>query len=108
MYSDIVIMKTGSPTIVLELVVTAKVAQLEEHIEWALIYKALHSGAETWLIHFTCGDDVVENPYWPEKLENGFGIVHFWHDVNFNTVKMSICFKDEDNIQQIDKQLVTI
>ena len=39
--------------------------------------KALHSGAETWLIHFMHGDDVVENLYWPEKLENGFGIVHF-------------------------------
>ncbi|CAG8655845.1 5625_t:CDS:2 [Paraglomus brasilianum] len=35
--------------------------------------KALHSGAETWLIYFMHGDDVVENLYWPEKLENGFG-----------------------------------
>ena len=55
----------------------------------------LHS-QEIWIVHFSCEDYIVTNPYWPcEKLqERGLNVIHFWHDREFKNVQMSAKFQD--------------
>nr|CAG8507490.1 6128_t:CDS:2 [Entrophospora candida] len=98
-YSDIIINSPDHPTVVLELLATAKQSELDEHFERALTYAKLLSAGETWVIHFSCEDKITENPYWPadRELKKGLRVVHFWHDLYFTKIKMIACWWDVNN-----------
>lgn len=95
-YSDIVIDSPGYPTVVLELLATAKRNELDEHFSRVLIYANELSAEEAWIVHFTCEDDVTKNPYWPgdNELKKGLRVVHFWHDINFTKIGVVACWWD--------------
>ncbi|CAG8533039.1 7031_t:CDS:2, partial [Paraglomus occultum] len=73
MYSDIVLSMTSDRTIVIELLSTATKGQLEEH--------------------FSC---------WPseQQLEDGLQVAHVWHDLGFETVRISARWRDEKSVQR--------
>ena len=95
-YSDIVIDSPGYPTVILELLATAKQNELDEHFSRVLIYANELSAEKAWIVHFTCEDDVTENPYWPgdSELKKGLRVVHFWHDINFTKIGVVACWWD--------------
>ena len=50
---------------------------------------------EVWIVHFTCEDNLTQNPYYPSGAELcRLNIVHFLHDKEFKNVRMSARFMD--------------
>ena len=110
-YAAIMIKKLDEPTVLLELLAHGELDSVVKHVNKTVEYKQLVSADEVWVIHFTREDDYLRDPYWPpdDQLKKDINMVHFWHDMNFTTVKMSARWKDEDgNIQQIDDELLTV
>ncbi|ORZ11009.1 hypothetical protein BCR41DRAFT_356765 [Lobosporangium transversale] len=69
------------------------------HISKTPTYRRLLSAEEAW------------HPHWQTdaELEQGVNLVHFWHDRDFNTVRMSARWKDRSgNTQRIDNELLTV
>ncbi|GBB94255.1 hypothetical protein RclHR1_02320010 [Rhizophagus clarus] len=92
-YSDIVI-TSRRQKIVLELLATATKGNLDEHFGRALNYARILSANETWIVHFTCEDDFIFDPYWPSDdiLRNGLNVLHIWHDLSFKKFKTIACW----------------
>ncbi|KAF9896603.1 hypothetical protein BX616_007128 [Lobosporangium transversale] len=110
-YSDIVIKKAGEPTVVIELLATGSQTSIKDHISKTPTYRRLLSAEEAWVVHFTREDDYFEHPHWQTdaELDQGVNLVHFWHDRDFNTVRMSARWKDRSgNTQRIDNELLTV
>jgi len=63
-YCDLVVRKYDQ-VILLELLATPTKGQLYEHYDRVLIYAESLSATETWIVNFTCEDDVELCPYWP-------------------------------------------
>ncbi|CAG8663457.1 3097_t:CDS:1, partial [Dentiscutata heterogama] len=97
-YVDIVISRPNK-TIALELLATATKKELNEHYERALLYDKKLPADETWVIHFTCEENAILEPYWPteSQLQKGLRVVHFWHDLDFTKVSMIACWWDVNN-----------
>ncbi|RHZ83804.1 hypothetical protein Glove_87g232 [Diversispora epigaea] len=103
-YTVIAITASEHDTVVLELLATATHNDLAEHFERALNYAKLLSAGETWIVHFTCEDNVTENPYWPgdRKLKEGLRVVHIWHDHKFTEICMIACWWNaNDNTKHV-------
>ncbi|ORZ08255.1 P-loop containing nucleoside triphosphate hydrolase protein [Lobosporangium transversale] len=110
-YSDIVIKKAGEPTVVIELLATGSQSSIKDHISKTSTYKRLLPAEEAWVVHFTCEDDYFKHPYWQTdaELDQGVNLVHFWHDRDFNTVRMSARRKDSSgNTKRIENELLTV
>jgi len=110
-YSDIVIKKPERSTVVLELLATGDIAWVKDHINKTPGYMELLFAEEAWVIHFTREDEYLEHPYWQsnDQLNKGVNVVHFWHNKNFTSVRMSARWKDVNgNTQQIDDQPLTV
>jgi hypothetical protein len=110
-YCDIVISRHGGPTLILELIATGDPKFVEDHIDKTPEYKELLSAEEAWLIHFTREDNYLEHPCWQsdDQVNEAINMVHFWHNAEFTTVRMSARWKDVDgNVQQIDDQSLTV
>ena len=66
------------------------------------------------MIHFTCEDQYLEHPYWPDDdiLKENVYMIHIWHNKDFTEVKMSARWTDPLNvnyeIKNIEKQSITI
>lgn len=106
-YSDLVI-KTPHQTIVLELLATATKTQLNEHFVRALEYGNKLSAEDVWIVHFTCEDNSTQNPYYPSNEElSKLNIVHFLHDEEFKSVRMSTRFIDSSGtFNYINNELI--
>ncbi|CAG8843893.1 8063_t:CDS:1, partial [Racocetra persica] len=67
LYCDLAISKNdfSNPVAVLELLATASPPKLDEHFEQIFKYAQQLSPLEVWVVHFSCEDGIVENPYWP-------------------------------------------
>ncbi|CAG8598194.1 2444_t:CDS:2, partial [Ambispora gerdemannii] len=98
-YVDIVISRPGHPTIALELLATATKKELEEHYERALLYDKKLPADEMWIIHFTCEENAILEPFWPTKsqLQRGLRVVYLWHDLEFTKIRIIACWWDVDN-----------
>ncbi|KAI1319084.1 hypothetical protein EDD11_004973 [Mortierella claussenii] len=98
-YCDIMI-QTETHSVVLELMVTDTVKQVQQNVMRTADYKNRTGANEGWLIHFTRQDDYLKNPYWPagEILEGGIGIMHIWHDEEFIEVRLSAKWKNPDGL----------
>ncbi|CAG8624979.1 5094_t:CDS:2, partial [Paraglomus occultum] len=112
---DIVIQKTGTPTIVLEFLATGYPDFIKQHINIgkAPIYQKRVSADASWVIHFTRQDGYLDKtkPIWQsdEALNMGVNLVHIWHDANFTTARMGARWKDADgNVQQINNEVLTV
>ncbi|CAG8528853.1 7476_t:CDS:2 [Racocetra fulgida] len=68
-YVDIVISQPDHPTIALELLATATKKELKEHYERALLCDKKLPADETWIVHFTCCEDAISEPYWPTESQ---------------------------------------
>ncbi|RIA78879.1 hypothetical protein C1645_849727 [Glomus cerebriforme] len=89
-YSDIVIV-TPLQTVVLELLATPTINELDKHFERVLDYAEILSADDIWIVNFTCEDDVTKEPHWPPndgKFER-VNVVHFFHNQKFENVRMS-------------------
>ncbi|KAF9349356.1 hypothetical protein BGX34_001840, partial [Mortierella sp. NVP85] len=97
-YSDIVISKDDKPTVVLEILATACRPSILDHFQRTIDYKDLLEANIGWVIHFTRQDDYLDEPDWPSdaQLEKGVGLVHFWHDQNYTTLRMIARSKVKD------------
>ena len=97
-YSDVVISKDDKPTVVLEILATASRSSILEHFQRTIDYKDLLKADMAWAIHFTRQDDYLDEPDWPSdaQLEKGVGLVHFWHDQNYTTLRMIARSKVKD------------
>ncbi|CAG8754795.1 15930_t:CDS:2, partial [Cetraspora pellucida] len=75
-YIDIVISRPDHPTIALELLATATKKELKEHYERTLLYYKKLPADETWVVHFTCCEDAISEPYWPteSQLQKGLRV----------------------------------
>ncbi|ORZ11682.1 hypothetical protein BCR41DRAFT_356755 [Lobosporangium transversale] len=103
--------RAGEPTVVIELLATGSQTSIKDHISKTPTYRRLLSAEEAWVVHFTREDDYFEHPHWQTdaELEQGVNLVHFWHDRDFNTVRMSARWKDRSgNTQRIDNELLTV
>ncbi|PKC72328.1 hypothetical protein RhiirA1_438307 [Rhizophagus irregularis] len=89
-YSDIVIDTPFDEKIVLELLATADTNDLDEPFQRALDYARLFSATETWIVHFTCEDNYVEQPHWPSRsqLQTNLNVAHFYHDHLFTKINL--------------------
>jgi hypothetical protein len=100
----------SSPLAILELVATATTASLEKHFNQIFKYAQQLHPTEFWLVHFSCEDNFILDPYWPEKKlqQDGLNVVHFWHDKNFKNVRMSAKFSNTNNVIEeiIDHQIL--
>ncbi|PKK72017.1 hypothetical protein RhiirC2_777679 [Rhizophagus irregularis] len=76
--------------IVLELLATADTNDLDEPFQRALDYARLFSATETWIVHFTCEDNYVEQPHWPSRsqLQTNLNVAHFYHDHLFTKINL--------------------
>ncbi|KAF0357827.1 P-loop containing nucleoside triphosphate hydrolase protein [Gigaspora margarita] len=99
LYCDLVISQNDfpNPVAVLELLATASPPKLDKHFVQIFKYAQQFSLLEVWVVHFSHEDSIIENPYWPHKQlqERGLNVVHFWHDKEFNNVRISV--KSRDN-----------
>ena len=97
-YCDLTIKKSDdpNPVAVLELLATGSIPKLKKHFEQVFTYADQLCPQEVWIVHFSQKDSVVIDPYWPcEKLqERGLNVVHFWHDKEFENVRMSARFRN--------------
>ncbi|CAG8574194.1 8344_t:CDS:1 [Funneliformis mosseae] len=97
-YCDLTIKKPDNPHPVarLELLATASISKLNGHFEQVFKYAERLCPQEVWVIHFSCEDFVVTNPYWPGKRfqDKGLNVAHFWHNRDFSNVKMSARFRN--------------
>ncbi|CAG8781083.1 45941_t:CDS:1, partial [Gigaspora margarita] len=95
-YVDIVIARPDHPTIALELLATATKKELKEHYERALLYDNKLPADEAWVVHFTCCEDAISEPYWPteSQLQKGLRVVYFWHDPDFTQIRVIACWWD--------------
>src|SRR5205085_12419614 len=90
--------------IVLKLLATVSNIDFDEHFDQALEYARLLSAKETWIVHFTCEDEYVKQPYWPPnyQLKKNLNVVHFYHDTSFEKIDLIACWwnkrKDERHI----------
>ena len=93
-YCDIII--NESDVALLELVATESKPTLKEHCKRAHEYAAKLCPKEVWIVHFSRGDSIASEPYWPpdELQMRGLKIVHFWHDEDFKQVLMSYRYWD--------------
>ncbi|CAG8640408.1 10353_t:CDS:2, partial [Paraglomus brasilianum] len=110
-YCDVVIKKKDKPTILLELLASGNEDTIQAHIDKTPRYKSLASADEAWIVHYTCEDGYLDGvkPYWDEKaIMQGINMVHFWHDLEFTTARMSAFWKDENGMLQKDFQQWTI
>jgi hypothetical protein len=93
LYCDLTIKKNGStyPEAVIEIIATASIANLKKHFEQIFLYAEKLQPSEVWVLHFSRGDNVTTNPFWPCKSlqDKGLNVVHFWHDNEFKNVRMS-------------------
>lgn len=89
-YSYIVIDTPFDEKIVLELLATADTNDLDEPFQRALDYARLFSATETWIVHFTCEDNYVEQPHWPSRsqLQTNLNVAHFYHDHLFTKINL--------------------
>jgi hypothetical protein len=95
-YCDLVV-KKNDQVIFFELLATPMKGQLNEHYDHVPIYAEHLSATETWIINFTCKDDVKLYPHWPldNVLEGGVQVVFFKHKPNnFTNVQMVSCSWD--------------
>jgi len=109
-YSDIVIKKSGDPTVVLELLATGDKSFIKSHIDKTTVYKNLLSAQEAWIVHFTREDNYLQTPenvHWQsdELLNKGIYMVHFWHNQDFTEVWMSARWKD-GTLKRVDNERV--
>lgn len=97
-YSDIVISKDDKPALVLEILATGSRSSILEHFQRTIDYKDLLKADVAWVIHFTRQDDYLDEPDWPSdaQLEKGVGLLHFWHDQNYTTLRMIARSKVKD------------
>jgi len=110
-YCNVVIKKKDKPTILLELLASGNEDTIQAHIDKTPRYKSLASADEAWIVHYTCEDGYLDGvkPYWDEKaIMQGINMVHFWHDLEFTTARMSAFWKDENGMLQKDFQQWTI
>ncbi|KAF9986696.1 hypothetical protein BGZ65_006581 [Modicella reniformis] len=108
-YSDIVIRKKDKPTIVLELLATGDQSTVRNHIKRTDNYRRLLEANEAWVVHFTCEDNYLQHPYWQSdaELDEGINMVHFWHDLCFENVRMSARWKDSNgDVHENDDRVV--
>ncbi|CAG8573782.1 2093_t:CDS:2 [Ambispora gerdemannii] len=51
---------------------------------------------ETCIVHFTCEENTISEPFWPTKpqLQKGLRVVYIWHDLDFS---MIACWWDTNN-----------
>lgn len=66
-------------------------AQLKEHFDRTLEYGEHLGAREVWTVHFTCMDGATASPLWPssEQIAAGLNVVHFWHNLEFQSLRMS-------------------
>jgi hypothetical protein len=67
--------------------------KLTKHFDQVMKYADQLSPEEVWIVHFSREDSVVVDPYWPNQ-DRGLNVVHFWHDKEFENVRMSARFQD--------------
>jgi len=108
-YSDIIIMSQHQ-TAVLELLATATKKELDEHFERVLNYAEMLSANEIWIVNFTCEDDATKKPHWPpngRKFES-VNVVYFFHDRNFENVRMSARYISSGTFSYITDQVIQL
>jgi hypothetical protein len=112
LYCDLIIKKPDNPypEAVIEVLASGSVPKIKKHFDQVLKYADQLHPKEVWIVHFSREDSVVSNPYWPcEKLQDkGLNVVHFWHDKEFENVRMSARFWDVTGEihKVIDKQII--
>src|SRR5205807_511888 len=102
--------KPAKPTVVLELLATGDLQSIKGHIDKTPIYKNRLAAQEAWVVHFTCEDNYLANPFWPssDTLNKDVYMIHIWHDRNFTNVRMSAKWKSwgSDNILCVNNERI--
>lgn len=111
-YSDLVISAPskwpGKPTVILELLATSTIRELDEHYERTFEYaKSLNklNIRDIWVVHFTCQD---EPNHWPseQQQKKGLNAVIFWHNLDFTKVYMKARWRERNNILEMKKNYI--
>jgi len=81
LYYDLTIKKPNSPYLkaLLKLLVTVSIPKLNGHFEQVFKYEEQLHPREIWIVHFSCEDYIVTNPYWLCKKiqEKGLNVIYF-------------------------------
>jgi hypothetical protein len=93
-YCDLAIKSSNNPfpVAVLELLATGTIPVLKKHFDQVLTYADQLRSREMWIVHFSREDSIISKPYWPD--EERLNVIHFWHNLEFTSVKMSAKFQD--------------
>jgi hypothetical protein len=103
---------SSNSVVILELSATSTEEELREHFDRAISYGRNFSARlvkDMWMVHFTCMDGATLSPIWPtsNQQELGLNVVHFWHDLQFTTIRMSARWLDESgNVVSVDDEEV--
>ncbi|KAG8831274.1 hypothetical protein FRC17_003392 [Serendipita sp. 399] len=103
-YCDIVITGPEKPTVVLELLATGTLADIEEHLKKTPTYGKLLAADEMWVVHLTCEDHYLQSPVWQsdQDLDNGINLIHFAHNTEFNKASWAAKWKDEHGAKHME------
>jgi hypothetical protein len=80
---------------VLELLAMGNAESIEFNINKIPVYKRLLHAQEAWVVHFTCEDDYLEEPYWQSHklLDDNIYMAHIWYSLDFTEVRINARWK---------------
>ncbi len=84
-YCNLVLKYPGYMTL-LELVATAPIEKIQEHIDRAVKFKEVLNAQEAWVIHFTMQKPAEHNAY-TSMTSQDVRLLHVWHNETFTEVE---------------------
>eukprot|EP01128_Nolandella_sp_AFSM9_P007604 TRINITY_DN421_c0_g1_i5.p1 TRINITY_DN421_c0_g1~~TRINITY_DN421_c0_g1_i5.p1 ORF type:complete len:618 (+),score=132.83 TRINITY_DN421_c0_g1_i5:76-1929(+) len=95
---DLVLIPSPKHRLVLELVASSTIQDIEEHFSRALAYANVIGAPHCWVVHFTVKEESENFVYPYPSQDSGVQVMHIHHNLEFSTVTFK--YVDDDGMKR--------